>query len=144
MRRMNTNEITLKGSLYGVHTFSKYKNPDISRAIVDNHVYLVNKLRIRYLENKDKYYIYHSYVDGTGRKYSGRWYNGNYTFSKNGLNASQKTFTVVLKSVEWEDDITNTSTVKDVEIKIYLTKSGYYALEDYFNLYNLHKYNQQE
>jgi len=137
-------KLILKGSVYGATVFHEYKNPDIIRshlAITDpkkrsteNKWCTMNRLTVNY-KGDNTYYLYHSYdeVDNNKRAYSGRWYNGGYLFSEKDLNLTENTFTVLLKSVEWEDDATGGSAIKNVEITIYLSNSGFRKLERYFN-----------
>lgn len=71
------NELTLKGSMYGIKKPKAYNNPDIIQSIVDKHACEINRLRISYIKDTKKFYMYHSY-DGLASKYSGRWHLSDY------------------------------------------------------------------
>ena len=127
---MVNKEIKLKGSMHGVKNIKEYKKPDIINSVVDNHFCLINDIRIKYNDEKKRFYIYHSYngLDG----YSGRWYKVDYYFVGKDLEPVNKTFTIELKSVDWEDFETGKSTTKNVDIKIQLSDYGFNKLQKYF------------
>lgn len=125
------NEITLKGSMHGTKVHKKYKNPDIIESIVDTyHVCEINKLRISYKSDTKFFYMYHSY-ESINTKYSGRWYLTNYTFSEKDLDEKNYTFSVLLKSVNWEDWDTQKSVTKNVKIVIQLSEKGFHKLKSF-------------
>lgn len=128
---MNSDMIVLKGSMHGKTNPKPYKNPDILSSNVDGKTYEINKLTISLslLSDKNQFYIYHSYNQND---YSGRWYTGGYVFSPKDMDKEKKTFTIELKSVNWEDFDTGKETKKDVTIIINLTERGYKKLNKYF------------
>jgi hypothetical protein len=132
-------EIKLKGSLHGTKMLISYNKPDIINSIVDNHLCQINDFKIKYLEEKKRHYIYHSYEgldDEMKKKYTGRWYTSNYEYIDKDLNHVDNTFLIELKSLDWEDFETGQSVKKDVHIKIQLTQSGFNKLKKYFSTYN--------
>lgn len=128
---INNPKIILKGFMHGVKKLEAYKNPDIFHSIVDDHECQMNNVKIIYLSEKKQFYIYHSY-DQTETKYSGRWYIGNYSFNPKDLNAGKKTFSITLKSVDWEDFDTVNTVIKDVDIIIYFTDYGFRKINKFF------------
>lgn len=128
-------ELKLKGSMHGTKIIKSYDNPDIIHSKVDNHICLINDLKIKYLDNKKKFYIYHSYngLDkDMNKNYTGRWYSGNYEYNIKDFSKTKKTFSITLKSIEWEDFTTGKSKIKNVKIKIQFTESGFDKLNKYF------------
>jgi hypothetical protein len=98
----------------------------------------VNDFKITYLPNKKLFYIYHSYngLDDTNTViYTGRWYIADYAFDKNDLNENDKTFTILLKSIDWQDFETGQSSRKNVTIVIKLTDLGFNKLNKFFDNY---------
>lgn len=128
--------LILKGFMKGVKKFSPYKNPDIIQSVVDGHVCESNDLKIKYLPEKDKYYIYHSYIgldENMKKNYDGRWYSMNYLLNKKDLNHENNTLSVLLKSIDWEDFDTGKSTIKDVNIIITFTPIGFNKLTKFID-----------
>jgi hypothetical protein len=135
---MSDTKLNLKGSLHGVKNFKPYKTPDINNSIVDEHLCQANDFKIKYLQNKNLFYIYHSYngLDDINTViYTGRWYITDYAFDKNDLNENNKTFTILLKSIDWEDFETGQSSRKNVNIVINLTELGFNKLNRFFDKY---------
>lgn len=125
---MSKDRLILKGLMKGVKKFTPYKNPDIVQSVVDGHICESNDFTISYLPDKNKYYIYHSYVgldENMKRNYDGRWYSMNFLLNKKDLNQKDNTFSVLLKSVDWEDFGTGKSKIKDVNIIITFTPKGF-------------------
>lgn len=139
---MSKDKLVLKGLMKGVNKFTPYKDPDIIQSVVDSHVYESNDFKIRYLPEKDKYYIYHSYngLDQTMKKnYSGRWYSADYSLIGKDLDEKKHTFSVLLKSVDWEDFETGQSSRKDVKIVITFTPKGFDKLNKFFDSFETKK-----
>ena len=124
-------ELSLKGSKYGSIIIKKYLNPDILYSFIDNHKCYQNKLSITYQNNK--YFVYHSYND-YNKKYSGRWYDANFSIDNCNLDENRKILTILLKNTEWGNFDDNTTIKKDVEIKIFLTQCGYNKLRTFYNM----------
>lgn len=129
---INNPKIILKGSMYGIKKLKPYKTPDIFHSVVDDHECQMNSVKIIYLSEKNEFYIYHSY-NQMDPKYSGRWYIGNYSFNPKDLNAEKKTFSINLKSVDWEDFDTGNSVIKDVDIIIYFTDGGFQKVNKFLD-----------
>lgn len=137
---MVKNEVKLKGSLHGSKKLVPYKNPDIIRSSVDNNICLINDLRVKYLEDKKRFYIYNSYSGldkEEKRNYTGRWYMGNYEYNSKDLNSVDNTFSIELKSIDWEDFETGKSDIKNVKIKIELTPNGFEKLKKMLMIQNI-------
>jgi hypothetical protein len=131
---MDKKRLVLKGSLHGTKKIAAYKNPDIINSIVDNRLCLMNKFSITYLDDKKRFYIYHSYYsldENMKINHSGRWYTLDYQLDNKDLNEKDKTFSIELKSVEWYDEDTATLVKKDVRIKIQLTPPGFNKLQKF-------------
>lgn len=131
---MNKNKIILKGIVFG-KTLKKYDNPDIIKSTVDNFECEENNLTINYDKKSGKYSIYHSYegYEKSKKIYSGRWYDLNILFEKKFFNEKNKTFSFILKNIDWVDFSTGKSKIKNVKIKIYFSENGYKKLENFIN-----------
>lgn len=127
---MTKKEIKLKGSLHGTKKIMPYKKPDIIRSTVDHHLCLINDVTVKYLEDKQQFYIYHSYRHEDS--YSGRWYMRNYEYNPSNFNAKNHTFSIELKSIDWEDFETGEIKNKNVTVEIEFTPSGFEKFAKYF------------
>lgn len=127
------NKLLLKGSLYGTKQIKKYDNPDILYSNVDEQKFQKNEFTIS--KNKDNsFYIYHSYVsfdDKFNVINSSRWYHTNYVLNTNSMNEKNKTITIILKNVNWENKKTEKISVKNVKIILYLTTIGFEKIQKY-------------
>ena len=130
-------KIFLKGSMYGSKSIKTYSNPDILYSTVENNICQINDLKINYNNKNNNYYIYHSYdsVDNKFNKiYSGRWYLVDFIPDSKKLNHKNKTFSTLLKNIEWEDFETGKIKKKNIKLKIFFSESGFKKLIKYFNL----------
>ncbi len=131
-------KIVLKGSLYGSKSIKTYSNPDILYSKVDNKICQMNDLKIKYNDEKNNFYIYHSYdsvdINLNKKIYSGRWYSVNFIPDSKTFNHKNKTFNTLLKNIEWEDFDTGKISTKNIKIKIFFTESGFKKLIKSFNI----------
>lgn len=120
------NKLILKGSLHGTKQIKKYDNPDILYSKVDGMIFQKNDFTIS--KNKDNsFYLYHSYVsfdEKFNKINSSRWYHTNYVLNSKSINDKNKTLTIILKDVNWENLKTGKQTIKNVKIILYLSPNG--------------------
>ncbi len=137
---MTKKEIKLKGSMHGTKKIKSYDNPDIMYSTVDKQKCLINKINIKYYSDNNNFYIYHSFdrLDkDLNINYSGRWYLTDYKYKTSDLNIKNKTFTVTLKSIEWENFDTGKTVKKTVKIIIQFSEKGFDKLKNYFEKNNI-------
>lgn len=124
----------IKGLLHGTKKIKEYSNPDILYTTINNKKYNGNKFTIKFNKDKNNFYIYHSYDnydnydDNLNKIYSGRWYDTNFNFEEKSFNNKNKTYTIRLKNINWENFDTGKSSIKNVKIIIYLTEIGFNKL----------------
>ncbi len=128
--------LILKGSYKGVKKCNEMKNFDITHSTIKClgkkcyqpekvMIHLKNQVSIKKNENKDTYYIYHSYdaIDNNKKiYYSGRWYDTSFEFDKNSINNKDKT---IRKKMIFEDYSGDTLKKYKAEIKIYFNERGW-------------------
>ena len=124
----------LKG-LLSIKGGKKLNDPDIIYSVVDKKKYNSNYLNIRHNDNKT-FYIYHSYNfynndDEIERQ--GRWYIMSIHMNNMKFNWNKRQLEIMLKNIDWEDDITGKSMKKDVKIKILFTERGFMKLNKFMD-----------